>query len=119
MTKRRLIAIVAMAGALLVLGVVLWDFAALDDGPGVTKANCMRIKQGMTLNQVEAIMGRQADGGEGSFSEISMAWKAEDQSQATIIFKGANTRTARVSSAQWDEANESLLKKLGRWTGLW
>ena len=48
------VGIALVAGAFLLTDALLWR-------PGATEANARRIREGMTLGEVEAIMGRPAD----------------------------------------------------------
>ena len=54
-TKKRLILIAALP--LVIVAVTLGVLAMLPPGPGVTKANFDRIEKGMTLAQVELLLG--------------------------------------------------------------
>jgi hypothetical protein len=60
MRRRRLL---LAAGALALLAVVAaWTWLLVPrPGPGVTRANYERIREGMPLAEVEAIVGRKAD----------------------------------------------------------
>jgi hypothetical protein len=90
MRKRRLVQVV-------VLLVLVW--AALAGRkffrPGVTRGNAERIEAGMTLQDVEARLGRPADEGSGRMS----VWHGEDGVRVSVQFDlhGARVVTRTIS----------------------
>ncbi len=55
MTRRRLLLALGIALTVLVAAGAVWWF--LSPRPGVTEANCARVRPGMRLDEVEAIFG--------------------------------------------------------------
>jgi hypothetical protein len=55
MTRRRLLRVSGIAVAVLALANVLWWL--IPPRPGVTEANCARIRVGMRRGQVETLLG--------------------------------------------------------------
>jgi hypothetical protein len=86
--------------------------------PGVTERNVRRIRPGMTLEEVEALLGRQ--GFEVWDSEppdtITRCWKNEEFS---VIFDfDAAGRMQRVFSFyRWEQSKDSSLWRLRPWLG--
>jgi hypothetical protein len=56
MTKKRRLFVLLAAAAVGVAGCLVWYFA-LNPGPGVTLANFDRVREGMSKEEVEAILG--------------------------------------------------------------
>jgi hypothetical protein len=93
--------------------VALVVLAALPPLPGVTKANFDRIQEGMTLVQVEAILGEPAKDfmGEGDFT--GHLWAHENGSRVWIVFRGG-----LVLETEWIEGTETTTQKIRRWLHL-
>ena len=106
--KRRglLIGVLLVATACLVLGVL----AMLPPRSGVTKANFDEIKNGMTVTEVEQILGDRASiknqEGRGRLD----TWLNGDGSNASVWFSNGI-----VVQKAWTESTETLLAKLCRW----
>ena len=105
MTRRRRIllsAAVLAASVCIALGVL----SLLPPRPGVTKANFDRIEVGMTLAEVEAILGEphpvRIDQG--------LQWYG-DRIEIYVEFAGRNTATRKVFAG----SAETILDKLLRW----
>ena len=90
--------------------------ALRQDGPGVTKANFDRIEDGMTREDVEAILG------EGSVMYLingnmlisTRVWTGQDGSTACITFYVGEG----VQSKEWTDSTETVPDKLRRWLSL-
>jgi hypothetical protein len=83
--------------------------------PGVTEANVNRIDEGMTLEEVQAIMGRSPDGDfrfrHGTDDGIrSPMWRNSDGSCAVVIL-----RNGTVVCAHWHDSTETITQKICRW----
>jgi hypothetical protein len=130
MRNRRFIVIATLAASLF-LGLValLLVLYVQDNGPGVTQANCRRIEQGMTLAEVEAILGHPAkyedaplsNHGDRLWGMRVVYWTANDHSTVQGVF--VHDKAAQVdwfdSSGVYVDVKETLLQKLDRWLGLW
>ena len=110
MTKNRLI---LLASVPLTFAVTLGVLAMLPPGPGVTKANFDRIREGMTYDEVEHILGQ-----EGIHRERREAvlyyWEADNGSQAWIQFQGDFC----VVEKRWHDSDETFFDKIRRWLRL-
>jgi hypothetical protein len=111
MTKRRLLLLAALP---LVIVVTLGVLAMLPPNtrPGVTKANFDRIEIGMTMAEVEEILGGKGK----SFDEDDKAfmyWDADDGSLATIRFVDNC-----VPDKTWYDSDETIPDKIRRWLHL-
>jgi hypothetical protein len=104
MTKKRMALLAVLP---LTIAVILGLLAMMPPRPGVTKANFDRIRVGMTLAEVEAILG-QSDLG-----EWGRLWLASDGSYALIEFWDDG-----VISKRWFDSNETILDKIRRWLHL-
>jgi hypothetical protein len=92
--------------------------AALPPGPGVTKVNVDRIEEGIRLDEVEAILGRTADGDLSIHEELdgdiqAPMWLNSDKSCAIVVL-----RDGTVTSARWHESTETLTQRVRRWLHL-
>jgi hypothetical protein len=106
---------------------LLHDFQ--DDAPGVTKANCKLIKEGMTLGEVVAIFGENNGfygvptfDEQGNLCWENLCWTADDGSYAEIQFRHNqhNRQPDRVAIAIWVEPYDPpVYQKVGHWLGLW
>jgi hypothetical protein len=113
MTKKRryLIAAALLAASIFVVIVVL---ASLPARPGVTKANFDRIEDGMTMREVEQILGGVGLTFHGFADQKSMfVWAAEDGSMAFVAVSND-----AVLSKSWHASRETILTKLRRWLRL-
>jgi hypothetical protein len=128
MTKRRLIALVALASALLVLGgyVVVRDFTTLDEAPGVTEANYNRIKEGMTLANVQGLLGSEGEEFVAIANTVGKTALLDDSDKRVFEWIGEGRcivivtfLDGEVSEKEWHASNRSALEKLRRWLGLW
>lgn len=104
-----------MLSGLLVMLASAGYFLALtilpDDRPGVTKANFDRIDNGMTLQEVEQILGRP-----GTYTWGGYYWSADDGASA---FVGFNFDGDSAGPKTWADSTEStLLDKIRRWLHL-
>src|SRR5690242_14746070 len=95
MTRRRLL--LAMGTALAVLvAVSLWLALREPGGPGITEANCARIKPGMRLGEVKAILGPspvisgwvQAVEGDTRPKPCAVAWLGEEGTVSVVLDEG-------------------------------
>ncbi len=111
-TKKRFLLIAAVP---LAIAVTLGVLALLPARPTVTKANFDRIDTGMTLAEVEQILGKK---GELALNETQnqdrlTVWAADDGSKAYIC-----SSDDCVTIALWNSSNETLLEKIRRWLHL-
>ena len=83
MKKRRLLLGVGVLAVLGMAGMVVWES---QPRPGITRANYERIREGMTLVEVEAILGRPGDGfgGDGDTPRVRF-WQG-DHVKVTVWF---------------------------------
>jgi hypothetical protein len=116
MTKKRLCLI---AGSLVIFAVAGLTISLMmtDNGPGVTKANFDRIKQGMTEEDVARILGRPADLSTPVSSRLPQTirrayWQGDGEKKVSVTFydEAAMGRT-------WD-APETFLETIQRWLHL-
>jgi hypothetical protein len=109
------VGIALVAGAFLLTEALLWR-------PGATEANAKRIREGMALGEVEAIMGRPADWRcPPSESGRPIAYGEWEGEGGTIVVDFEED--ARVLFARWRVARggagsrPSLLARLRAWLG--
>ena len=97
MTKKRLFLLASLP---LVIAVALGVLAMLPPSPGVTKANFNRIEIGMTIAEVEAILGGPAN----TPAELPywdyVTWFGEDDTTASIRI---NIHDHRVYAKTWTD----------------
>jgi hypothetical protein len=112
MTKKRLGLIAVLP---LTIAVTLGVLAMLPPGPGVTKANYDRIQTGMSVQDVELLLGGTAlpfHGFPHRGSEI-FVWQGDDGALAFVEIADSS-----VISKQWHPSTESMTDKLRRWLHL-
>jgi hypothetical protein len=73
MTRRILLGVGLLSAACVLAGLLMPPVR-----PGVTVGNFQRLREGMTEEQVEAILGRAADGREEYYSTPYSIWRGED-----------------------------------------
>ena len=107
MRKRLLLAAGTMAG---LVGVVLVVLTMLPPNTGVTKANFDRIKDGMTMNEVELIFGEESKWSTGRIGgSIIEIWESADGASACVRFR------EDVASKTWTPSSETIPDKIRRW----
>jgi hypothetical protein len=114
MTRKRRYLIVAgiLAGCVCAaLGVV----AMLPPQPGVTKANFDRVEEGMTLAEVEAILGERKRQSITGGSPQHFRWYHADGTQITIENSQSDWAAGRK---HFLESTETIPDKLRRWLHL-
>jgi hypothetical protein len=113
MTKLRL----SLIGILpICIAMTLGVLMLLPPRPGVTKANSDRIQKGMTLAEVERILGGEGfrgEGGDRAQFDTCSVWETDDGSIALVGFTDGG-----VVHLEWQESNESILDKICRWLRL-
>jgi len=101
---------VSLGLALLLLAIRPWQ-----DRPGITKANFDRIENGMTVANVEAILGESAwpyasafttGSGTTTFAE----WHGRDGAIADVVFSNDV-----VTGKAWTASTETIPDKIRRW----
>jgi hypothetical protein len=97
----------AVALYILVLAFLLTDWLVWQ--PGVTEANVKRIRSGMTLAQVEALLGRPSDlhlvgRGNGDWHHWNST-TGVDGVDGAVVWVG---NSDRVTAAQWCPSNRLL-----------
>jgi hypothetical protein len=109
-----------VSGAILagIAALVLGMLALLPGRPGVSKANFDRIEDGMTLAEVQAIMGRLPDivfdmPDDEIAGRTLFVWNHADSSHASIRFNGD-----KVTSKTFTPSTETFTDKLRRWLGM-
>jgi hypothetical protein len=112
MKKKRLLLTAGLLVMLASAGFVI--MLAVQDSPGVTKANLDRIEEGMTRKEVEAIFGCQGAQTRPYRRGSVIKWLAEDGGSATVDFD----LDGFVRGTDWTDANETILQKLRRWLHL-
>jgi hypothetical protein len=128
MTKKRLLLIAAV---LLTIIVTLFVPALLPPSPGVTLTKFNRIERGMTVAEVEEIVGRkgevvrafraglrlrwheEAEETQLGDATLNGDWAVDDRSFAIIEFFNG-----RVTNKRWVTSDETFLAKLRRWLHL-
>jgi hypothetical protein len=119
MTTRRRLLVFGLPVALLLLGVGVW---LLGSAPAVTSSitmeNAARIKGGMTLEEVEAILrdpGKALNAGDNPNS-CWISWQGPDGFFVTVQFEGTPGRVNGIM--QGTLHRETLLERIRRWVGL-
>ena len=111
MKKRLILATVAVVA---IACTVLGTLAMLPPRPGVTKVNFDRIEEGMKLEEVELILGKDSwtsvDGLSESGSFRVQTWYGADKACARFAFQDEC-----VSSKTWIDSTETASEKLCRW----
>lgn len=92
------------------VGVALAVTAMLPPTPGVTKANLDRIEIGMTVDEVNAILGPPEWHGETNNPNLCICWVGND-GRGSVYFD----TSGRISSKTWDEREQSILERISRW----
>ena len=114
MTKKRRYLISAGLLAACV-GLALGVLAMLPPRPGVTKANFDRIKNGMTLTELEAIFGGEPN--QFVFSSkgtcIGRGWIGPDEAYVYLTVSNES-----VTEKQWFVSTETFAERLRRWLHL-
>ena len=113
MTKKRYLAVAGMLTGIVCLGAIVP--ALLPPRPGVTKANFDRIQEGMTILEVEEILGERSYAfrlPENSKQLIAWWWK-NPETGAGIEFEGDV-----VAKKNWTDLTETFAEKLRRWLHL-
>jgi hypothetical protein len=111
MTKKRLLLLALPLAMALTLGVL----AMLQPRPGVTKANFDRIQEGMSMAEVEQILGgrsgRKTYWTVGETTTITEVWRQIEQGEcvgsANIKFQGE-----LVVDKDWQRFSETILNKI-------
>src|SRR5438552_2519853 len=107
MRKRYLV----VAGLFASLASVVFVAALLmSGGPGVTKADFDRIEEGMTLQEVEQILGKP-----GTYTWGGFYWHFDDGAGAFVVF---DFNGASAGHKTWQDSTESPLDKIRRWLHL-
>jgi outer membrane protein assembly factor BamE (lipoprotein component of BamABCDE complex) len=106
MTRKRYYLIAAAALAACV-GILIGVLAMLPASPGVTKANFDRVEEGMTREEVNAILG------EPTYYANTRSWDHADGSYCQVHFADE-----KVTSTMIIPADETLSEKLRRWLNL-
>jgi hypothetical protein len=106
--RKRSFIVAALFAALVSVGFVA--ALLLSDGPGVTKANFDRIEEGMTLQEVEQILGRP-----GKLTWGGYSWEAEDGATVFVVF---DFDGASAGPKSWADSRETPLDKIRRWLHL-
>ncbi len=126
--RRRLMLMVLGLAGLTVIGVGLWAYLGRGTAgpPGVTRANAYRLHPGITLEEVEAILGpaKLTAGGDDNY----LSWRGDD---LTITVGWLQGRTGAVAAALVErradgtvrqhrlfDRRESLLDRVRRWLHL-
>jgi hypothetical protein len=124
MTRRKwlifpILAIVVLAGVS-----IYW---LIPPRPGVTRANFHRLHKGMTLAQVEAILG--STGRKDGFAiefwpEVGDIWEWDGEEGSLLltiypeVVTGGSFRTKNGASEKLGDKPEGVLELLRRWLGL-
>jgi hypothetical protein len=110
--KRRSLLLVGIIVAFVAVSLVV--LATMATGPGVTKANFDRVEIGMTLSEVEQILGGPGVPFQGFVNQPStLVWSHEDGAMAFVEAKDQT-----VASKTWHPSRETLTDKLRRWLHL-
>jgi hypothetical protein len=117
MRRRRLL---LMLAGFPCLGALAWGIMAmLPPQPGVTKANFNRIKEGMTLAEVEAIFSFANAKVTNDPDPVSSTlwgdtWFSDDRDIAVVVW----FNNATVVGKEWHGPSETFLDRLRRWLHL-
>jgi hypothetical protein len=113
MTKKRWMVLASLlaAGVCLTLAVL----ALLPPRPGVTKANFDRIEEGMTLDEINTILGRSPDNviEKNNQGEIWQYWTDYD-GEVWILLGNDST----LSDKRWIAYEGTFLQKVRQWLRL-
>jgi hypothetical protein len=111
-----------LLGALILLAGAVWFFA-VRRAP-LTSANCTRIREGMTVQEVEAILGTRpaqfARGGGPKGTNDTMAayaWPAEDGNAIIVTFFNGRVKGPAVMGRFWSEEFETTWDRFRDWLG--
>jgi hypothetical protein len=104
-----------LVAGLLAVGVCLTlaVLVLLPPRPGVTKANYDRIEEGMSLAEINAILGRPPDMVEGGAEEMWHGWIGED-GFVHVVFAGDSTFVRK----EWRDSPRTLSEKVRQWLHL-
>lgn len=114
MTKKRRCLIAACVLAACV-GVVWAVLALLPPQPGVTKVNFDRIEDGMSISEVEQILGGPgvAFHGFANRPPATFVWTGDGESLAFVEFTDNSVR-----GKTWRPSTETIFEKVRRWLHL-
>jgi len=120
-TRRKLVILLILVVVAVAVATPL-IIAGIPTGPAPTKANLDKVLEGMTMPEVEAILGHDRILGYVSGSLFSMSsqhdWVASDGARASVTFSGGIDSTFRVCSKEWTPSNETIAEKVQRWVRL-
>jgi hypothetical protein len=111
MSRRRRI-LLSVAAVAACLGLAWAVVAMLSPRLGVTQANFNRIEFGMTLAEVEAILGKPPDFFSGPLSNGGTVhmWTLPSGSKGTVML----SKGERVFAKLWPEADETIFRRIHR-----
>ena len=104
--SRRRVAIMAVIG-LSILGAVAVALALFLPQPGVTKRNFNRVHEGMSVEEVEAILGPHAHN-----AGKKLVWHAEREGSEIVIVLDTNGRVSHKTFVPVEEEPPSMVRKL-------
>jgi hypothetical protein len=93
------LALILVAGAFLLTRELTWQ-------PGVTAGNVARIRKGMTMEEVEALMGGKADRAESLWGVPAAVWDGR-QGWVTVFFRATETDAPGGVTGAWFETRKS------------
>jgi hypothetical protein len=104
---RYILSAIAVAG-LAIAVLVMVEMMPLE--PGVTQASFDQIEDGMTLSEVEAILGRPPDfSGKNITGQAVHMWKSKSGSSATVMISKDGEG---VFGKIWPEAEETIVRRI-------
>lgn len=114
MVNRVLLMLGLLAGLLMAGFVAVVLVIQEPTGPGVTKANCDQIKEGMSDKEVRALLGKSpASQGKVVPGELDVWWRGPEGSVAVTFNQQGN-----VIQKAWHPNNESFVGRARRSIGL-
>jgi hypothetical protein len=107
--RKRYLIVAALVASLASVGFVAALLMSNGPGgpgePGVTKANFDQIEEGMTLQEVEQILGRP-----GQYTWGFYFWEADDGARAFVAFE---INGASAGPKRWEDSTEGKQKGSG------
>jgi len=112
--KRKLAWVCLLVFPLVLGGAAFW----LSDRDPITQANCDRIKEGMSVAEVVAILGRESDEAWG-WGQLHHWWKgARGTIQVDVVGNMRELRYVVQSASFTPSPPQTMLEKIRSWLGL-
>jgi hypothetical protein len=123
MTWKRRLAVIGLFVVLVCVGVGLAKLLTPDQRPSVTKANFDNLLEGMSKEQVEALLGENNRttfyGGSLHGGGGVQSWRADDGARVDIFFTvqylDDRPEWKASSSMTWTDSTETTWQRIRRW----